>query len=67
MYLLGRIRSNNFTKAENKSVTSPQKIEQWRVEYNEYRPHSSLIGLTPSKMEEKEKKFDAEFSNLTMS
>jgi putative transposase len=40
-----------------------QKIEQWRVEYNEYRPHSSLNGLTPSEMEEKEMNFNAEFSN----
>jgi putative transposase len=24
-----------------------EKIEQWRVEYNEYRPHSSLNNLTP--------------------
>lgn len=24
------------------------KIESWRRDYNEYRPHSSLKGLTPS-------------------
>jgi putative transposase len=24
-----------------------RKIEAWRIEYNEYRPHSSLDGLTP--------------------
>lgn len=23
-------------------------IEDWRVEYNEYRPHRSLLMLTPS-------------------
>lgn len=38
-----------------------EKIERWRIEYNEYRPHSSLNGLTPSEMEEKEKQLDAVF------
>ncbi len=23
-------------------------VEAWRIEYNTYRPHSSLDGLTPS-------------------
>jgi putative transposase len=41
-----------------------EKIERWRIEYNQYRPHSSLNGLTPSEMEERETKFDAVFSNL---
>jgi putative transposase len=44
-----------------------EKIENWRIEYNEYRPHSSLNGLTPSEMEEKEKQFNADFSNLAVS
>jgi putative transposase len=44
-----------------------EKIECWRIDYNEYRPHSSLNGLTPSEMEEKEKQFNAGFSNLAMS
>ena len=44
-----------------------EKIERWRIEYNDYRPHSSLNGLTPSEMEEKEKLFNAGFSNLTLS
>ncbi len=29
-----------------------EKIECWRVEYNEYRPHSSLDDLTPEEFEE---------------
>ena len=40
-----------------------QKIEQWRTDYNEFRPHSSLNGLTPSELEDKEMKLNAEFSN----
>ncbi len=24
------------------------KIEEWRIEYNEFRPHSSLGGMPPS-------------------
>ena len=40
-----------------------KKIEQWRTDYNEFRPHSSLNGLTPSELEEKEMKLNAEFSN----
>ncbi len=27
-----------------------KKVEEWRFEYNEERPHSSLNGLTPSEM-----------------
>ena len=44
-----------------------EKVERWRIEYNDYRSHSSLNGLTPSEMEEKEKLFNAGFSNLTLS
>jgi putative transposase len=44
-----------------------EKIEAWRIEYNQYRPHSSLNGLTPSEMEGKEKHFDADFSKLAYS
>lgn len=44
-----------------------EKIEQWRTEYNDYRPHSSLNGLTPSEMEEKKQNFETDFSNLTLS
>jgi len=41
-----------------------EKIQDWRKEYNEYRPHSSLNGLTSCEMEEKQKQFETEFSNL---
>lgn len=44
-----------------------QKIEAWRIDYNCYRPHSSLNGLTPSEMEIKTVQFEAEFSNLSLS
>jgi putative transposase len=26
------------------------KIEAWRIEYNTFRPHSSLVGSTPQEM-----------------
>ncbi len=27
-------------------------VEDWRIEYNTYRPHSSLAGLTPAEYAE---------------
>ena len=36
------------------------KIEAWRVEYNSYRPHSSLEGLTPDEFVEKHLRADQE-------
>jgi putative transposase len=32
-----------------------EKIEQWRQEYNSFRPHSSLGNLTPEDFLQKEK------------
>jgi len=32
-----------------------EKIEKWRTEYNEFRPHSSLGGLTPRQFTERVK------------
>jgi len=29
-----------------------EKIEQWRIEYNEFRPHSELCGQTPQQYAE---------------
>lgn len=42
------------------------KIELFRREYNEYRPHSSLQGKTPSQMEWEIQK-DPEISTLEVS
>jgi len=38
-----------------------QKIEEWRVEYNQFRPHSSIDYLTPSEVFEKQLK-EGQFS-----
>jgi putative transposase len=35
-----------------------EKIEAWRLEYNQFRPHSSLKGLTPCQMEEQSQVFN---------
>ncbi|WP_419836237.1 integrase core domain-containing protein [Xanthocytophaga agilis] len=44
------------------------KIEVWRLEYNQFRPHSSLKGLTPCQMEEQSQLFTtADFSTSTRS
>ncbi|MDJ1473846.1 IS3 family transposase [Cytophagaceae bacterium NT2B1] len=40
-----------------------EKIEAWRLEYNQFRPHSSLKGLTPCQMDEQSQLFNtADFS-----
>lgn len=43
-----------------------QKIECWRQEYNTFRPHSSLAGLTPEEHIERSLK-ESEFSTLAWS
>ena len=40
-----------------------EKIETWRQEYNEFRPHSSLDGLTPQQFVDK---FESEKSQETI-
>jgi putative transposase len=45
----GRVRDELLNITEFGSVTEAQVIvEDWRNEYNTWRPHSSLGGLTPS-------------------
>lgn len=39
-------------------------IEEWRVNYNETRPHSSFGNLTPKEFAEEKKKVLLENSNL---
>ena len=41
------------------------KIEQWRWEYNTFRPHSSLNDLTPNEVFDQHNK-GCEFSNLAL-
>ena len=51
----GSVRSHRTLRDECLNVNwflsiddAREKIERWRIDYNEFRPHSSLGGLTPS-------------------
>ena len=45
----GRVRDELLNVEEFGSLTKAQVlVEAWRVEYNTYRPHSALGGLTPA-------------------
>jgi hypothetical protein len=44
----GRVRDELLNLEEFTSLTVAQVVvEAWRIEYNTYRPHSALGGLTP--------------------
>jgi hypothetical protein len=44
----GRVRDELLNLEEFTSLTVAQVVvEAWRIEYNTYRPHSALDGLTP--------------------
>lgn len=45
----GRLRDELLNIEELGSLTEAKLIiEDWRIEYNTYRPHSALGGLTPT-------------------
>ena len=45
----GRVRDELLNLEEFTSLAVAQVVvETWRIEYNTYRPHSSLGGLTPA-------------------
>jgi putative transposase len=45
----GRVRDELLNLEEFTSLTVAQVVvEVWRIEYNSYRPHSALDGLTPA-------------------
>jgi putative transposase len=45
----GRLRDECFNVHQFASITDAQaRIEAWRVDYNQHRPHSSLGHLTPN-------------------
>ena len=45
----GRLRDECLNVNEFASLDAArQRIEAWRIDYNEHRPHSSLGHLTPS-------------------
>jgi putative transposase len=45
----GRVRDELLNLEEFTSLTIAQVlVEAWRIEYNAYRPHSALGGLTPT-------------------
>ena len=48
----GCLNVNRFMSLED----AKQKIEAWREEYNSFRPHSSLDGLTPNQVHDASQK-----------
>ncbi len=49
----GRARDELLNVEEFGSLTEAQVlVEAWRIEYNTYRPHSALGGLTPTEYAE---------------
>jgi putative transposase len=45
----GRVRDELLNLEEFTGLTIAQVVvEAWRIEYNTYRPHSALDGLTPA-------------------
>lgn len=56
------LNTNWFLSLEDAS----EKIEQWRIEYNCFRPHSSLGGMTPDEVVEMYQ-MKPEFSNIQVS
>jgi len=49
----GKLRAECLNQNWFESIEEARsKIEQWRVEYNEYRPHSALGQQTPSAFEQ---------------
>jgi transposase InsO family protein len=45
----GRVRDELLNLEEFTSLTVAQVlVEAWRIEYNTYRPHAALSGLTPA-------------------
>ncbi|QNK64793.1 transposase [Pedobacter sp. PAMC26386] len=57
-----RLNTNWFLSLED----ARGKIEAWRTEYNTFRPHSFLGGLTPQQMCENNR-IKSGFSTLTVS
>ncbi len=50
----GRVRDELLNVEEFGSLLEAQVVvDAWRVEYNTYRPHSSLGGLTPAEYAER--------------
>ena len=50
----GRVRDELLNTEEFATLLEAQVlVEAWRIEYNTYRPHSSLGGLTPAEFTKK--------------
>ncbi len=51
----GRLRDELLNIEEFACITEAKVIiEDWRIQYNTYRPHSALGGLTPAEYAAKE-------------
>ncbi len=53
----GRLRDECLNVMQFESIEdASEKIEAWRVDYNDHRPHSSLGNLTPNEYAQKRQK-----------
>jgi hypothetical protein len=48
-------KTRKFQPPTRKVVVADGEIEKWRLDYNEFRPHSSLGDLTPQQFVDKYK------------
>ncbi|MFT5387471.1 MAG: putative transposase [Lysobacterales bacterium] len=61
----GRFREECLNSHYFDSISEPKMlVEDWRIKYNEFRPHRTLKGLTPNVFAEQFKLNNAPNTNL---